>query len=260
MNIGIHNLHLRLGDRPVLSDIDLQLDAGEFVGLLGPNGAGKSSLLRCMAGLLPPDNGHIHLDDRPLNALPRMQRARQIAYLEQDADCHWPMMVEDVVALGRLPYRLATRRNWTELDPVCRQHIDTALEESDLVALRRRRVDGLSGGERRRVMLARTLATGSRLLLADEPAAGLDPAHQLQLMQLLAAKADEGMTVVVVLHDLALAARYCRRIVLLAGGRKVADGSPGEVLNPEQLSRTYGIRAYVGETEGLPVILPLDRI
>lgn len=254
--LSTHGLGLRLGTEQVLQSVDLNLRAGQFVALLGPNGAGKTSLLRCLAGLQEFQEGSIKLAGKPLDTLEAQDCARQIAYLEQDASCHWPMTVEDVVALGRLPHRM----RGTLLDEHCQAAVDAALESSDLMPLRHRRVDRLSGGERRRVMLARALATNTNTLLADEPASGLDPAHQLGMMNLLRSKAENGMLVVIVLHDLALAARYCDRLLMLDGGRIVADGDAARVLTPERLKVTYGIEAVTREVEGLPVVLPVRPV
>lgn len=253
--IDIHRLSLTLGDREVLKDIDLSFGSGQLVALLGPNGAGKTSLLRCLAGLIPIDRGKIDICGDNLMHLHRWQRARHLAYLEQDANCHWPMAVEDVVALGRLPYHLGG----SELGGDHKHHIDRALEESDLLALRQRQVNSLSGGERRRVMLARTLATRTQVILADEPIAGLDPAHQLQMMELLSARAKAGVLVIVVLHDPALAGRYCDRLIFMKTGQVIADGNANAVLTSEILETTYGIKTHIEEIQGLPVIIPLNE-
>lgn len=257
--VSIQSLNLQLGRRRILQHINLSVGKGEFIGLLGPNGAGKSSLLKCIAGLQMPTAGNIQLNGHDLHEHSRTERARKLAYLEQDADCHWPMAVEDVVALGRLPYRLASRSGWSGLDVTCRQQIEAAIEESGLESLRSRQVNNLSGGERRRVMLARTLATQAHILLADEPVAGLDPAHQLRLMELLATKASGGTSIIVVLHDLALAARYCQRIIMLNEGAVAADGCPKEVISRKLLAETYGIDAHITLVGGLPVIIPLTE-
>ncbi len=252
--LTVRNLHLQLAGRQVLQDINFKLPSGQLIALLGPNGAGKTSLLRCMAGLLSPERGEIHIGENRLSDMPADTRARALSYLEQDADCHWPMSVEDVVALGRLPHRLS---GWT-LNDDCRLQIDRALKDAGLLSLRHRSVDGLSGGERRRVMLARSLATNAGILFADEPVSGLDLAHQLRMMELLLNKASEGMTIILVLHDLALAARYCHRLIMLEHGSIVADGSAAEVLTANRLAKTYGIEAHIDQIMGLPVILPVS--
>ncbi|MGB1580497.1 MAG: ABC transporter ATP-binding protein [Nevskiales bacterium] len=244
---------LNLGERQVLHAVDLLAQPGEILGLLGPNGAGKTTLIRLLAGLLAPQQGSVDLAGQPLQALGDRERAKRIAYLPQGHECHWPLKVREVVALGRLPHRAP----WQGLPQADAAIIDTALEETDTLHLAERAINSLSGGERSRVLLARALATQASSLLADEPVAGLDPAHQLQVMSLLQGKARAGVTVVVVLHDLGLAARYCDRLCLLAEGRVIAQGMPGEVLSPEPLQQAYGIRAWYGEVEGERLVVPL---
>lgn len=167
---------------------------------------------------------------------------------------HWALLARAVVALGRLPHRpLGAGES-------ARDHaaIDTALAAMDAAHLAGRPVPELSGGERARVLVARALAQEPRALLADEPAAGLDPAHQLTLFRHLAALAAEGRTVIVALHDLSLAARFCHSIALVHEGRTIAAGPPKEVLTPEHLAAAYGIRAHYRCLDGVPVVLPLD--
>lgn len=256
LNLAVQQLSWTQGERRILQDISCDLPTGQFVALVGPNGAGKSSLLRCLTGLITDYGGSLRYAGRDLADMDRIQRARQLTYLEQDAECHWPMTVAHVVALGRLPFRPKGGR----ISQACRQHIEAALKDTDLTALGSRRVDQLSGGERRRVLLARALATQADILLADEPIAGLDPAHQLRMMRLLKSRAARGMLIVIVLHDLSLAARFCDRVLLLEQGRLVADGPPADIFTPSQLARTYGIEAHVDQLHGIPVILPVEAL
>jgi iron complex transport system ATP-binding protein len=202
--IGLVAARVRLGGRDVLHDIDFSAAAGEMVALCGPNGAGKSTLLRALAGLLPeggtPD--------------PRL-----VAYLPQGARCAWGMTVAEVAALGRIPHR--------DADPA---PVERALLACGLDGLRNQRMDRISGGQARRAMLARVLATEPRVLLLDEPTADLDPAASHEVMALLRGVARQGGCVLVVLHALDLALRYADRVVVLAGGRIVADAPPDAVL------------------------------
>ena len=181
------------------------------------------------------------------------QRACRLAYLPQGAECHWPLTVERVVELGRLPFDGGD----TEADA---RHVEQALLAVDALALRDRVITELSGGERARVFLARALAGDPALLLVDEPGAGLDPYHQLQLMELLAARVRTDRAVLVVLHDLGLAARFCHRLLLLKEGRLIASGTPQEVLGEGLLARVHGIRAYRASHESAPVLVPWERI
>jgi iron complex transport system ATP-binding protein len=244
------------GGRAILDDVDFEARAGELVGLLGPNGAGKSTLLRVLAGVLPAEGGRLTLRGRDPAGIDRQGRARELAYLPQAAECHWPLAVEEVVALGRLPHR----GPWAPATGADREAVERALGYTDTLSLRRRRVDTLSGGERARVLLARALAGEPRVLLADEPVAGLDPAHQLEVMAVLDRLAGEGASVVVVLHDLTLAARHCHRLVLLDEGRLVASGSSEEVLSAENLGRSFHIRAHRGRSPEGPYVIPVARI
>ncbi|WP_119677598.1 ABC transporter ATP-binding protein [Indioceanicola profundi] len=241
------------GSRTVLAGVELRIGPGELVGLIGPNGAGKSSLLRCMAGLAQPRGGKVLLDGQPLDKVPANRRAQRLAYLAQGAEVHWPLTVERLVALGRLPHL----GPWSRPDDADTHAIERAMELCDVASLRSRTATTLSGGERARVLLARALAAEPALLLADEPVAGLDPYHQLQVMDVLCARAAAGTGVLMVLHDLTLAARFCSRVALLHQGRVAADGPPGEVLRPGLLEEVYGVRMAAarldsGETVHLP--------
>ncbi|MFV3077134.1 ABC transporter ATP-binding protein [Niveispirillum fermenti] len=255
------DIHMRRGGRPVLTGAGLSVTGGECVGLIGPNGAGKSTLLSIMAGLATPDGGSVLMDDQPLGSWTRAQRARRLGFLEQGADCHWPLSVERVVTLGRLPHANGWAGPWSGETAADRAAIARAMERCDVTALSGRNVLKLSGGERARVMLARVLAGEPDILLADEPAAGLDPYHQLQVMELLAALARGGMAVIVVLHDLSLALRHCTRLCLLsADGRVAADGPPVPLLNGGIIEQVYGVELLRGGHQGMPYALPWRRL
>ena len=251
--LSAHQLSVSLGRRPVLSGIDLDLRRGAVTGLIGPNGAGKTTLLRALAGILPAA-GAVVLDGRTLARWSRRELARTIAYLAQDAPCSWPMAAGRIVALGRLPHLAAWQRPSAE----DARAIEQALGEADVLHLAERNVLTLSGGERARVMLARALASGPRFLLADEPVAGLDPAHQLQVMMLLKARTEAGMGIIVTLHDLTLAGRFCDRIVVIADGRIKADGSPDDVLTANLLASVFALRAAHGQHGGRRFIVPWE--
>lgn len=230
------------GERRVLDAVTLAVQAGSLVALAGPNGAGKTTLLSALAGLLPPDSGVVTLGGTALASLSRTDRARRIAWLEQGARAAWGLTVREVAALGRLPHGDADEAAVT-----------AALAACGVEAFSGRRVDTLSGGEARRAMLARVLATEADILLLDEPTADLDPAQGFALMRLLRAEAARGRAVVAVLHDLSLAARFADRIVLLADGRVAADGTPAEVMTQNQAGRVFGVR--IG-SDDLPRVLP----
>ncbi len=249
--LAVSNLAASLGGNRVLKDIALDVGPGEFVGLIGPNGAGKSTLLRACLGLVP-SSGDILIDGQDLRRMAPQDLARHVSYVAQDRDIAWPIKVESLVDLGRQPHRGAFARP-TEGD---RAAVEAALGRMDIIALGARRATDLSGGEKARVLIARALAQQAGLLLADEPVAGLDPAHQLALMQVFRDLARHGTSVIASMHDLGLAARWCDRLVLLEGGRIVADGPPATVLTADLLRRIYGIEAYVAETGGGLVVQP----
>lgn len=243
-----------LGGRRVLDGVDFAVRPGELVALIGPNGAGKSTLARVLAGLLRPA-GSVRLGDGDVHALPPAVRARTIAYLPQGATLAWPLTVERLVGLGRLPHLAPFSR----IAAADRAAIDDAMARADVVPLRHRIATELSGGERARAFLARALAVGAPVLIADEPLAALDPGHALAVMDLLRAQTGRGVAVVAVLHELTLAARFADRLVLLDDGRVVAAGPPATVLDTGTLARVYGVTAWRGEADGRPLIVPLQR-
>jgi iron complex transport system ATP-binding protein len=251
MRISAHGVTVRYGGRAALAGVDCDLVSGELTGLIGPNGAGKTTLLRVLAGLQAPDSGEVRYDGRRSDELGRAALARRVAYLAQSGLAHWPLSVAHVVALGRLPHR----RPFSPPSAADRAAVEAALAAAELGELRERSIATLSGGERTRALLARALAVEADMLLADEPAAALDPLHQLRTMTLLREAARKGTGVVAVLHDLTLAARFCDRLIVLAKGRVVADGPPA-ALTDAVLVEAYGVVALRGERDGEPFVLP----
>ncbi|MCX8999553.1 ABC transporter ATP-binding protein [Rhizobiaceae bacterium BDR2-2] len=251
--LSLAGLSVSLGGAPVVRGLSLDVAAGEFVGLIGPNGAGKSTLLRAIAGLLPA-GGTASFRGRALAALSASQRAREIAYVPQEHEIAWPVPVETLVGLGRTPHR----SGFAGFSARDRQAVLSAMERMDVARFADRPATALSGGEKARVLIARALAQETPLFLADEPAAGLDPAHQIALMRLFRDLAGEGRGVIASMHDLGLAGRWCTRLVLLSAGRIVADGLPAAVLTPENLRSIYGVTGFFAEAEGRLVVQPLD--
>lgn len=226
-----------------LSNVSLELKRGEVIGLIGPNGAGKSSLLNAIAGLNN-HNGRVTLSGKDINDLDSIERARCIALQPQFVETAWALSVHDIVSMGRLPWG---DNNQTIIHDVMRK--------ANVEQFAQRAVNHLSGGERARVWLARVLANQPQVLLVDEPVANLDIHYQTEVMKILQNYAREGHAVIIAIHDLSLAARYCNRLCLLNRGSQVKIGSINSVLNRETLSSVFGIEVYVDLENSPPVVL-----
>ncbi|MCW5747470.1 MAG: ABC transporter ATP-binding protein [Alphaproteobacteria bacterium] len=255
MAVVARGLRLVLGRRVVLDGVDVAVADGAVTALVGANGAGKSTLLRLLAGIDAPDGGDVTLDDAPLRQFEPAARARQIAFLPQQAQPQWPICGRDVVSLGRLPHGAGFDRE----SPADTLAIDRAMTRTGTAAFAQRRIDRLSAGERARLLLARALATEAKVLLADEPTAALDPGYQLDAMTALRDEAGRGVAVAVALHDLALAARFCDRLVLMAAGRVVTAGTPAEVLQVDALRAAYGVAFELVAFGDLRLPVPVSR-
>ncbi|MGD1871286.1 MAG: ABC transporter ATP-binding protein [Neomegalonema sp.] len=244
-------LSVRIGSHQVVENAQVVVNEGEVVGLIGPNGAGKSSLLRALVGLSE-HKGQVFLaGEDALGLAPRM-RALRFAYLPQEREVNWPVSVETVVGLGRSPHHTGP----AAMSDSDRRAIDAALAEMDLTHLRERQVQTLSGGERARTLTARALAQEAPLVIADEPTAALDPAHQIGLMETFRRLAKTRQGALLCLHDLGLAARWCDRIIVMKKGRIVAEGSPARVMTAGLLSEVYGVSAFVDADACGPLVLP----
>ena len=240
---------VELSGHPVLHDVNLSVGSSEFVVILGPNGAGKSTLLRARAGLIP-SRGGAKARFRPVAGLNGRERREFFSYLAQDREISWPMPVRDIVALGLDDHPGATIR----IGPDDAARMADVLWQCGLEHLADRPANALSGGERSRVLLARALLSRAAFLLADEPTAALDPAGQVKVLELLAARAQSGRPVIAVLHDVVLAARFATRVILLERGRKVADGAPLKVILSRSMTKAFGIAFHMYETADGPVV------
>lgn len=262
MTLAAEQISVRYGERVALQPTSFALVPGELVALIGPNGAGKSTLLKALAGLLP-HGGGVTWNGARLADVDARARARIMAYLPQAPVLHWPMLTKDLVALGRLPHR-GYGESPTAADD---DAVAWAMAETETEAFAERAADRLSSGERARVLLARALAVCAPVLLVDEPIAMLDPYHQLQIMTVLRNYTERAPEpggprglVIAVLHDLALAARFCSRVLLLDGGTVVDDGPPARTLNPSAMRRHYRIEPLITAHDGEPVIVPWRRL
>lgn len=253
--LDVREVSVSLGGTKILHDVTFRVHVGERIALIGPNGAGKTTLLRTLIGLLPFD-GTLKLAGRAFSDWSARDRARQIALVRQQTPLAVDFTVSEIVALGRAPHL-----GWMDaLAEADRQTVDLALDALDLQDLSDRPVPSLSGGEQQRVFLAQALAQDAPLLLLDEPTAHLDIRHQLDLLRRVERLSDEGRTVIAAIHDLGLAARFADRILVLARGRLVADGSPDEVLTPDRLREVFRVSADVDATEAGLHIRYLDAL
>jgi iron complex transport system ATP-binding protein len=249
------DLAVAYGERSVLEGLGLGIERGRVTALIGPNGSGKSTLLRTMARLLEPSAGVVHLDGEDLHRLPAREVARRLAILPQAPATPASLTVGELVEQGRFPHAGALRM----LRRQDHEAVHRALADTGMEAYAGRSIDELSGGERQRAWIALALAQDAPILLLDEPTTFLDLGHQLDLLELVARlNRTRELTVLVVLHDLNLAAAYADRLVALAQGRIVADGAPAEVLTEELVARVFGVRSTIvtDPVTGAPVCLP----
>lgn len=237
---GLHvtGLSVTLGGNAILRDVSFSVQPGQVVGLIGANGAGKSTALKAVLGIVDPTAGDIRVGEQDVAALSPRERAKKLSYVPQGAPVHWPLTVERLVGLGRTPHLTP----WQDVSAEDEAIIRRVLEETDCWHLRDRLATTLSGGERSRVLLARTMAVGAPFMLADEPTASLDPLHQLQVMEIMRGQASCGAGVLLVLHDLSFALRYCDQLVLLHEGGVLAAGKPADVLTDAHLETAFGVK------------------
>ena len=255
MTLAAANIEVQYEARAAVRPTTFALEPGALVALIGPNGAGKSTLLRALASLVA-HQGTVTWRGAALARLDGKTRARTVAYLPQDPPVHWPLTARELVALGRLPHRAYGSQE----DTADAAAITAAMQQTDTLAFAGRSVNRLSAGERARVLLARALAVEAPVLLADEPIAMLDPYHQLDVMAALRAYAGgvgaDARLVVVVLHDLGLAARFCDRVLLMDDGALVGDGTPERTLDSPAIRTHYRVEPFIARHDGEPLIVP----
>lgn len=240
-----------IDDRAILDSVSLDIASGELLALVGPNGAGKSTMLGVLSGDLKPSAGLVQLDGRDLGSYSHLELARRRSVLTQENQVSFAFTAAEVVEMGRSPWQKTSQL--AEDDAA----IAAALSAADVVHLVARQYSSLSGGEKARVSLARVLAQRTGIVFLDEPTAALDLRHQEEVMRCAAELAASGRAVVVVVHDLSLAAAYANRIALISGGRLDAVGTPAEVFTAERIERVYGLPVEIVERNGRPVVLPV---
>jgi iron complex transport system ATP-binding protein len=253
--LTVHHLSIHFGDRSILKDISFEVKRGTILGIIGPNGAGKTTLIRAVSGSLPIQSGHVEVDGRDVSRMGEQERARRVAVVPQARNLPPAFTAREMVQLGRTPYL-----NWLgQLSKKDELRVESAMARASALELADRRLGDLSGGEQQRLLLARALAQEAPLLLLDEPTTHLDLQYQIGLLDAVRSLVDqEGLTVLMALHDLNLIGRYADQMGLLVDGVMRAFGAPEEVLDPALLSQVYHVplqRVRVG-SQGRSIILP----
>ena len=252
LRLSLSGVGVRRGGRWVVRDASVEIATGQFVGLVGPNGSGKSTLIRLLAGLWRPDEGTVRLDGQQLGALPRTEVARRIACVPQDTRIEFGFSVRQIVAMGRYPLRGRFQRETPE-DAAA---VDVAMQQTDVTHLRNQLATRISGGERQRLLVARALATGARILLLDEPTSNLDVDHRLDVLDLCRGLVRRGHGIVLATHDLDAAFSSTDRTAVIDSGRIVALGHPGRVLSDATLRRTFHVQSeLVRGSDGTSLLL-----
>jgi iron complex transport system ATP-binding protein len=249
--IAASGVGVTIDGNEIVRDVSIEIHAGEVLALVGPNGAGKSTLLSVLSGDVRATAGSVEIDGRDIRSVRHLELARLRSVLTQENQVSFPFTVAEVVEMGRSPWVRAGSRDDDDAA------IRAAIQATDVAHLVTRRYTSLSGGEKARVSLARVLAQDTATVFLDEPTAALDLRHQEDVMATAAAIARRGRAVVVVVHDLSLAAAYADRVALVAGGRLESVGTPAEVLTAERVERVYGLAVDVVTRGGKPVILPV---
>lgn len=248
MTVSFDSVAVGYGGDAIVADVSLSVTPGELVGLLGPNGVGKTTLLKTVPGLLAPQSGTVTVDGDDVQSLSGQELARRVGYVPQAESSGTPMTVFETVLMGRKPY-LSWRASPEDHDVV-----DRVLATLGLSELAMRDVNELSGGQRQKVVIARALAQEPRTLVLDEPTSDLDIRHEVDVLGVVRDRVDDGMTAVMAMHDLTLAARFCDRLVLFSDGGVYATGPP-DILTEDAVRDVYGIEATVRrDADGVSVV------
>lgn len=241
MKLDVQSLSVTLGENPILKDASFSIDSGEFVGIIGPNGSGKTTLLKTLRGLYPISEGQVLWDGKSIASLSDKEIAHHVAYMQQSVNVSFDYEAIDIVMTARYPYL----KWWQQEGPDDKAIVEKAMKEVGVYHLRNRSVQNLSGGERQRVFLAKALAQQTEVLLLDEPTAALDLVYADDIFYEGRRLCDEGKTILIVVHDLELAAKYCTKLVLVSDGHIIDVGTPREVLTAENLRAAFHLSAAV---------------
>lgn len=233
--IELKNLSIGYGNKSVLQDVNAKINKGEIVGIIGCNGAGKSTLLKTIRGLLPKQSGEILYFGRKVESFSEKELAREVAYLQQNVEVGFGYTGKDIVLAGRYPYM-----KWWKGESISDEELALkCMEYTGTKELAERPVNEVSGGQKQRILLAKVLAQQTPILFLDEPTTGLDMVYQEEIFRFSKALAEMGKTILMVVHELNLAAKYCSRIILLGEGMVIADGRPDNVFTEKILSKAY---------------------
>ena len=241
MKLDVQSLSVTLGENTILKDASFSIDSGEFVGIIGPNGSGKTTLLKALRGLYPTSGGEVLWDGKSISSLSDKEIAHHVAYMQQSVNVSFDYEAIDIVMTARYPYL----KWWEQEGPEDKVIVEQAMKEVGVYHLRNRSVQSLSGGERQRVFLAKALAQQTEVLLLDEPTAALDLVYADDIFYEGRRLCDEGKTILIVVHDLELAAKYCTKLVLVSDGHIIDVGTPREVLTADNLRAAFHLSAAV---------------
>jgi iron complex transport system ATP-binding protein len=249
VKIEVHGVHYRYDSKPVLQDVSLQLGCGDILGIVGPNGSGKSTMIKCMDRILRPQKGSVFIDGEEINGMDRNDLAKKMGYVPQRESSKFSITVFDAILMGRRPYL-----NWRPSEHDLKK-VSEIISQLDLDEFAMREIGAISGGQRQKVLIARALAQEPDVILLDEPTSNLDLRHQLEVLNLIKEQAENGITSVVAIHDLNLAARYCDKFVMLKEGVIYAAGG-AEVLHPKNIEPVYQVKVSAINNSGKMVIVP----
>ena len=253
-HLEVKNLVFAYDSEPILKDISLSVEKGEFIGLIGPNGSGKSTLLKLMGGVMNLSDDAVWINDQPINTIKKKVLARDITWISQEHPMVFPFTVQEIVLMGRHPYLPPLSFEGKEDYRIARD----AMEITQTSQFSNRYFSEISGGEKQRVMLASAIAQEPEIMLLDEPTSALDLKYQIQILNILKRLNEEkNITLILAMHDLNLASRYCRRLILLDEGAIVRNGTPAEVLKKEVLENVYGVHVNLHNLDGEVLVHPI---